>query len=213
MNISKPEWPPQISLRKSFLIKLALTTLGLVVLSIYAIDPYLTSLVSTEKYPFLYRPIRELTQLAEGKYYFMAVLLILTLGFVTRRPFWIQWGNFALISLLVSGILLQTLKHVFGRQRPHASEELSAHVFHFFTTNWHYHSFPSGHAQTVFSFATILSMTYPKYFKWFFLLATLLAATRVPLEEHFLSDVLMGAFIGALGVLFVARKKKMVSWI
>lgn len=188
---------------------------SLIILALFSyafFDQVLSQTITTEKHPWLYRPIRELTEFAEGKYYFVAVILILTIGLVTRQKYWREWGKFSLYALIFSGVLLQILKHTVGRQRPHVSAVLDPHIFHGFTGNWHFHSFPSGHAQTAFSFATLLWLTYPQHRKIFFTIAAALALTRLPLEEHFLSDVLMGAALGISGVLWVAKKVRMVEF-
>jgi membrane-associated phospholipid phosphatase len=60
-------------------------------------------------------------------------------------------------------------------------------------------SFPSGHTSTAFSFATSLSLQYPK---WYVIAPSLLWAasvgySRMDLGVHYPSDVLVGAIVGA----------------
>lgn len=59
------------------------------------------------------------------------------------------------------------------------------------------YSFPSGHASTTFATATVLQ----RHFGWkagapAYALATYVAASRVQVKRHFLSDVTMGAALG-----------------
>ncbi len=184
----------------------------LAIVSFFAVDQELSQFVSAERHPWLYRPVRELTDFAEGKYYFASVALIWMIGWVVKNKAWKDWGLFAFLSLLFSGICLQITKHLVGRQRPHVTENLIPDIFHFYNTNSHYHSFPSGHSQTAFSFATVLWITYPKHRNLFFTIAAILALTRLPLEEHFLSDILIGGLLGFWGVIAVAIKMKKVEF-
>ncbi len=58
-------------------------------------------------------------------------------------------------------------------------------------------SFPSGHTITAFSAAVSLSLFYPSLTPALLFCAISVAASRVVLGMHFLSDVLAGAVIGA----------------
>lgn len=69
-------------------------------------------------------------------------------------------------------------------------------------------SFPSGHTITAFSVAVTLSMFYPELAPGLLFCAGSVAASRILLGMHFLSDVLAGAAIGTLlayGVSFGVR--------
>jgi undecaprenyl-diphosphatase len=66
-------------------------------------------------------------------------------------------------------------------------------------------SFPSGHTITAFAVAVSLGGFYPEMLPGLFFCAASVAASRVVLGMHFLSDVLAGAAIGAtLGALATA---------
>ena len=63
-------------------------------------------------------------------------------------------------------------------------------------------SFPSGHTITAFAILTPLAQLYPGYTMEFSFIAVSIAASRIVLGMHFLSDVLVGALAGSvLGVL------------
>lgn len=116
-----------------------------------------------------------------------------------------QWMLHGLLSLAVSGLLVQVLKHIFGRQRPYADAELSAHHFQPFIANYEFHSLPSGHSQVLFTVATFMIALLPKG-RWVWLaIAATLAMTRVTTLNHWLSDVFAGAVVGMFGTVLTFR--------
>lgn len=65
-------------------------------------------------------------------------------------------------------------------------------------------SFPSGHTITAFAVAVCLSGFYPQLDGVLFFVAASVAASRIILGMHFLSDVVAGGFIGGgLGYIFL----------
>jgi undecaprenyl-diphosphatase len=60
------------------------------------------------------------------------------------------------------------------------------------------YSFPSGHSITAFAVSVSLGMFYPELQVCLLLAAFLIAASRIILGMHFLSDVLAGSGIGLL---------------
>jgi membrane-associated phospholipid phosphatase len=75
-------------------------------------------------------------------------------------------------------------------------------------------SFPSGHSTTAFAimicFAIIVRNNFAKLV--FFILATLVAYSRVYLSQHFLVDILTGSFIGTLTGLLLNRYIASLKW-
>ncbi len=96
-----------------------------------------------------------------------------------------------------SGILAQVVKHIVGRARPQLLPELGA--FHFDPLSFRtvLASFPSGHSTNVFAAAVALSFIFPRARVVWFVLAGLIAASRVLVGAHFPSDVVGGATLGA----------------
>ena len=65
------------------------------------------------------------------------------------------------------------------------------------------HSFPSGHAATSFACATVLSHYAPRFRVPFYVLATLIAFSRIYNGMHYPTDVLAGAALGVLTALLL----------
>jgi undecaprenyl-diphosphatase len=58
-------------------------------------------------------------------------------------------------------------------------------------------SFPSGHTMTAFALAVVVSLFYPSLMAGVLFCAVSIAASRILLGMHFLSDVLAGSLLGA----------------
>jgi undecaprenyl-diphosphatase len=59
-------------------------------------------------------------------------------------------------------------------------------------------SFPSGHAQVVFTVATALTILFPRWGAPLFVSAAVISSSRIILASHYLSDVIAGAAVGIL---------------
>jgi undecaprenyl-diphosphatase len=77
----------------------------------------------------------------------------------------------------------------------------------------HSSSFPAGHAATAFAGATLLSYIAPKAATGFFMLAVLIAYSRVYVGVHYPGDVVAGAIVGlavgavAIGVMAFSKRR------
>jgi membrane-associated phospholipid phosphatase len=91
---------------------------------------------------------------------------------------------------------------LFGRARPRLW--LRGEPGGFFHWHWSsdYQSFPSGHTATSVAAAVILGTLLPRWRRGFTAFAVLIAASRLVLDAHFLSDVLAGAMVGYLSARF-----------
>ena len=116
-------------------------------------------------------------------------------GYVGVRAFFL----FATIAL--SGIIADILKPLIGRARP---VEFLRHGIYGFDTmtaaGFAWNSMPSGHATTAFTIGFALCMLYPRLRFLWLAYALLLAASRVMVDAHFLSDICAGAALGYLTV-------------
>ncbi len=92
------------------------------------------------------------------------------------------------VAMLSAGAVVQAIKHLFVRSRPFSDSE---------------GAFPSGHTAAAFAAACIVACRFPRFAGLFYLAAAGVAASRVLLLRHYLSDVFAGAAIGLLTALAV----------
>jgi len=106
-----------------------------------------------------------------------------------------ETGKYLCIGFVTTGILVQILKHLFGRARPKLMNEF---LFIGPTFKDVYHSFPSGHTAEAFCFAYILARYFPRQKILFFVYAIIVALERTEDCSHFPSDVVAGALVGII---------------
>jgi undecaprenyl-diphosphatase len=97
------------------------------------------------------------------------------------------------LAVGVGILLFQRIKRMTGRRRPNTYGE--PHCWARLLPPDQF-SFPSGHTITAFSAAVSLSLFYPELGIGLIFCALSVAASRILLGMHFLSDVLVGAAIG-----------------
>jgi membrane-associated phospholipid phosphatase len=104
------------------------------------------------------------------------------------------------ISFLISGLLVQVVKHLIHSPRPKLFFGPGAIHCIQGITGTGTSSFPSGHTATIFALTTLLSIYFPDRRSgiFFILIAILTGFSRVYLSQHFPIDVLAGSFAGVL---------------
>jgi undecaprenyl-diphosphatase len=130
------------------------------------------------------------SRLGDGWIWYAIGLILLLFGGAGR---FLAVGTAALSGAVSVTFFLQ-LKKLAHRTRPCATERscwatlLPPDQF----------SFPSGHSMTAFSVAVPLSLHYPSLEAGLLFCALSIAASRVLLGLHFLSDALAGSLLGAI---------------
>lgn len=152
-----------------------------------------------------YRNIAEvITGFGVATWYIAGSLLFFILfRLIYKNKFNALRSLFVFLSLIFAGIFLHLLKWVAGRHRPIDLFQHGYFGFDFFGVGYELTSFPSGHAQAVFTVATALVILFPRWRVPLFLYATVVAASRIILTSHYLSDVIAGAAVGIICTLAV----------
>jgi undecaprenyl-diphosphatase len=118
--------------------------------------------------------------------------IALALALARRRIEIFLW---TLAADVTADLATDLLHWAFPRARPHVDPLIAVP---------HSHSFPSGHAATSFACATVLGAAAPRFRFWLFVLATLIAWSRVYNGVHYPLDVLAGAVLGlAIGLVLL----------
>jgi undecaprenyl-diphosphatase len=124
------------------------------------------------------------------------LLIAAVLALLWRRPSIVIT---VLVADVAADLLAELGKGVVQRHRPFETQigpKSSAH------------SFPSGHTATAFASATVLSAYAPRWRVPFFVLAVLIAFSRIYDGMHYPTDVLAGAVLGVLVGLLVLRARR-----
>ena len=123
---------------------------------------------------------------------FVWLLIALAVAVVLRRPG--VWPR-TLIAVLIADVTTFALKLAIGRDRPHV------HALVHRPTD---PSFPSGHSATSFAAAAVIGAAAPRLRVPLYVLAALIAWSRVYVGVHYPLDVLGGAVYGVvLGLVLV----------
>jgi membrane-associated phospholipid phosphatase len=151
-----------------------------------------------------------ITRFGEGGVYLVPLGLAFLWALLKGARGWAARAGFLFATVAVPGILGDIIKPVFGRARP--ALLFRDNVFGFTWTGAHANdwSFPSGHSITVAALAVALYAIYPPLWPAYAQLALLVMASRLVLDQHYLSDVIAGAYIGvafAWAAIVLARKR------
>ena len=95
-----------------------------------------------------------------------------------------QTARECLLALIPATLTVDGIKRLVNRTRPDGETKPSNS------------SFPSSHAAGAFALATVFSRRWRRLWPLWFLAAALVASSRLYLNRHFLSDVVVGAMIG-----------------
>lgn len=99
-------------------------------------------------------------------------------------------------SLILTNALVRVIKVLFGRSRPDIF--LTSGIYHLKMISFQriFSSLPSGHAATLAAIMGFLAARYPRHALLFISLSVVVSLCRVLIGAHYLSDVLVGNFLG-----------------
>jgi undecaprenyl-diphosphatase len=134
------------------------------------------------------------TRLGDGWLWLLTAALLLTSGHRGLRVL----GAGAVAAALANALLVVVKRRV---RRPRPCERATASAFDVRPLAWFpsdRFSFPSGHALNSFALGSVIALSFPLLALPVLAIAASVAASRVVLGLHWLSDVLAGAVVGLL---------------
>jgi membrane-associated phospholipid phosphatase len=106
--------------------------------------------------------------------------------------------GFVFVSIGGAGLIANLTKNILGRARPKLFETAGPIDFNFFVFDPDYASLPYGHATNIFAFATVICMLWPRGRIFLYTLAAWIAASRVLIGQHYVTDVVLRAILGTV---------------
>jgi undecaprenyl-diphosphatase len=155
--------------------------------------------------------VNELTDFGRGVWPLTPLVVLLLAGTVLRLPrlsamtrgvlaaATVKVG-YMFVAIALTGLADTIVKRIIGRVRP---SDLGAFAYAPFSWRSEYASFPSGHSANVFATLVAVGLIIPWARPLLWVYAVGIAASRVIVGSHFVSDVVAGAAFGAFGALLI----------
>lgn len=185
------------------LLSLSAILVGLILLLIFdKRDIHLT--INKQYNDFFDTFFKYITYLGDGIF---AAIAIIPLGLLLWRKHKWKTFTFGWITLIWTGIIAQSLKRLVFPDAERPLKYLGQEVLRLVSdVEVHsVHSFPSGHTACAFAFYGMIAVIISKQNKpiqsALFVVASLIGYSRMYLSQHFLEDVVFGAFVGIISLL------------
>src|SRR3989337_2419150 len=121
--------------------------------------------------------------------------------------------GFVFVSVGGAGLIANLAKNIIGRSRPKLFETMGPLEFKLFAFDPDYASLPSGHATNIFALATVIAILWPRGRVLLYSLAAWIAASRVLIGQHYVTDVLFGAILGTVFPYWVRDRFAARRWL
>jgi membrane-associated phospholipid phosphatase len=131
----------------------------------------------------------------------LMVLGVAGLFVVRRRRHLVTVVLCMMIAATLAGAAVNSVRLFSGRARPNNTEVSPgwygvSHDGKWLLGKYKYHSFPSGHTGSAFAFFGVLGFAFRRWSWVFLLLGAAIAWSRIYLNVHYFSDVIVAAVIG-----------------
>lgn len=154
----------------------------------------------------------QLTRLGGSTWVFVTLPpLVIGLVIYRRGVLAAKFGSM-LMTTIAAGILINLMKLLVGRLRPTRLIHEQQWGFEPLSIGYHYMSFPSGHSATIAGLCMIAYFVMPRLWPAWLSIGLIIGFTRIATNAHYLSDVLVGLYIGALIALIVRWAYARVGW-
>lgn len=138
------------------------------------------------------------TKLGHAKWYLYGLPALVIVFWLLRRRAAALVTLHLVLSVAAAGLLTNLLKFICGRYRPGMYFDEGLWGFTGFSAGYDLNSFPSGHSAVAGALAMGLSLAFPRGWPVFAAAGLLVGFTRVMTGSHWLSDVIVGLYLGAL---------------
>ena len=149
----------------------------------------------------------EIANLAKDDQVMLAGALLYLTGRIAKKRTLADMAFHSTEAVLLSSVFLTLVRGSIGRSRPYVTPDdpTNFDLFQGFK-QFEYRSFPSIHASANFAVAAVvhgeMSRRWPGRMKWvpplLYATATLPTVSRLYLRRHWMSDLVLGAFVGVL---------------
>jgi undecaprenyl-diphosphatase len=195
-----------LRLKDLTLLEQVVLALSLVFLGFLLIDPFMLERARALP-PEIRKFFRTITDIGRSNWMLIPTGAAIALALVLRKRH-VGFRNYAGYGLIAStigfvfvsvggaGLIANLAKNIIGRARPKLFDQLGALDFKLFAFDPDYASLPSGHATNIFAFATVIGILWPRGRVLLYSVAAWIAASRVLIGQHYVTDVVLGAILG-----------------
>lgn len=113
--------------------------------------------------------------------------------------------GFLFVAIGLPGLFSSIVKNMIGRARPGVPGRIDPFVFDPFHWTPAYAGMPSGHATTAFAVLAAVATLWPRWRTVALIYAVVIMISRIVVQAHFVSDTLLGAVVGVVGVVLIRR--------
>jgi undecaprenyl-diphosphatase len=181
-----------------FLLLLA----ALAIVAAFHFDPLVRQWVLEHSSRSAKQFMRNVSRFGDWPEHIGAGLLVIVIATVRGSRRWQQIGVTMIIACALAGLAARGLKVATGRARPSVKQELGWNG-----PRWSskYNSFPSGHTAATTAFFGVLFFANRRVGLALLPIPLLIAASRMYVAAHYLSDVVCAAFLGIFCAWLCAR--------
>ena len=212
-----------LSLKDLTIFEQVVLALSLIFISMILVDPFMLERARALP-PGIRSFFRAITDIGKSNWMLIPTGAAIALALVLRKRH-IGFRNSAAYGLIAStigfvfvsiggaGLIANLAKNIIGRARPRLFDTMGPLEFKLFAFDSHHAALPSGHATNIFAFATVIGMLWPRGRVLLYTLAAWIAASRVLIGEHYVTDVVLGAILGTAFPYFVRDRFAARRWL